>query len=228
MAILNSEFEGGSTPNKVRRMDIAKKVNMTEKAVKIWFQNKRQSLRRLKSAEREITELPPTPEPSAAVSAINTDAAPTPLVESTPIKPGLVKSHSQEFVSPAANRSSPFRSYSTSNLNMKPSLDKKHSKITLLHRMLAADDEKPKESANNNNKKLVLNLTNKKQPDFVRSAPQASNQVMTFKLAPSVKSEAARKPLGELNPNVLAAPVAKTANDSQCAQGLLSLKTGNY
>lgn len=46
LAILQREFEEGSTPNRAKRQEIAAKVSMTEKAVQIWFQNKRQALRR--------------------------------------------------------------------------------------------------------------------------------------------------------------------------------------
>ncbi|KAI5960838.1 YOX1 [Candida pseudojiufengensis] len=56
--ILNQEFEIGSTPNKLRRIEIASKVSMTEKAIQIWFQNKRQSLRKSNIIEKEICELP--------------------------------------------------------------------------------------------------------------------------------------------------------------------------
>ena len=59
--ILNQEFALGTTPNKSRRIQIAKKVSMTEKAVQIWFQNKRQSIRKQLNLEKEITVLPPTP-----------------------------------------------------------------------------------------------------------------------------------------------------------------------
>lgn len=62
LAILNQEFVLGSTPGKSRRLEISKKVNMTEKAVQIWFQNKRQSIRRLRACDKEVTELPPTPD----------------------------------------------------------------------------------------------------------------------------------------------------------------------
>lgn len=62
LAILNQEFIMGSTPGKSKRLEISKKVNMTEKAVQIWFQNKRQSIRRLRACEKEVTELPPTPD----------------------------------------------------------------------------------------------------------------------------------------------------------------------
>lgn len=46
LEILKNEFKKGSTPNKQRRILIAKLVDMTEKAVQIWFQNKRQSIRK--------------------------------------------------------------------------------------------------------------------------------------------------------------------------------------
>lgn len=237
LAILNLEFELGSTPNKMRRTDISKRVNMTEKAVKIWFQNKRQSLRRLKVTDKEITELPPTPDSSVLASAPATESAPTPIVESTPIKPTLTKSHSQEFVHRVMDQLSPIRSYSTPSLVQKQTKKEKGMKVPLLSRMLAAEDEKPKENGN-----LVLNLTNKKQPEFVRSAPAASTQVMTFKLAPSSAGNAntptfmasnssskpaTRKPLGQVDTNI-PAPAAKAAHESQCVHNLLSLKSGNF
>lgn len=46
LSILKEEFKKGMTPNKQRRISIAEKVDMSEKAVQIWFQNKRQSLRK--------------------------------------------------------------------------------------------------------------------------------------------------------------------------------------
>ncbi|ODV62447.1 uncharacterized protein ASCRUDRAFT_12484 [Ascoidea rubescens DSM 1968] len=46
--ILQQEFEVGKTPNKLRRIQIAEKVGMTEKTVQIWFQNKRQNLKKAK------------------------------------------------------------------------------------------------------------------------------------------------------------------------------------
>lgn len=244
LAILNQEFELGSTPNKVRRTEISKRVNMTEKAVKIWFQNKRQSLRRLKSTDKEITELPPTPDSSVVVSAPVTDTAPTPIVESTPIKPNLIKSHSQELVNKVMDQLSPIRSYSTPSLQKHQFKKDRPTKLPLLSRMLAAEDDKASGKENGN---LVLNLTNKKQPDFIRSAPAAaSNQMMTFKLAPSTagavntptfvaannatrtSKRSSRKPLGEIDTNTIPAPSAKMAHESQCVHNLLSLKSGNY
>lgn len=205
LLILNQEFVAGSTPNKARRVEIAHKVNMTEKAVQIWFQNKRQSLRRLKSSDKEITELPPTPN-SSTVST----TAPTPLVESTPIKPQLVKLHSQNFVaSPAIAQLSPIRSYSTSSLTQAPPVLNKlaTTKMSVYSKILAVDDKKDD---------LVLSLTNKKQPEFARQSLVASTQVMTFKLGPSKE----RRPLGAIDVNTMAQP-GKT--DTQCVQSLLLL-----
>lgn len=59
LSILQAEFEKGQTPNRTRRLDIAKRVNMTEKAIQIWFQNRRQTLRRQSNAEREIHHIEP-------------------------------------------------------------------------------------------------------------------------------------------------------------------------
>lgn len=61
LSILNREFEIGQTPNKMRRIEIAEKLSMSEKAVQIWFQNKRQSYRKQQNNEKEISELPSTP-----------------------------------------------------------------------------------------------------------------------------------------------------------------------
>lgn len=46
LSILQLEFNAGPNPNKARRQQIAQRVQMDEKAVQIWFQNKRQSVKR--------------------------------------------------------------------------------------------------------------------------------------------------------------------------------------
>ncbi|KAK9243300.1 hypothetical protein V1506DRAFT_544874 [Lipomyces tetrasporus] len=46
LQILYSEFNRCPKPPRVTRIDIAERVGMTEKAVQIWFQNRRQSSRR--------------------------------------------------------------------------------------------------------------------------------------------------------------------------------------
>ncbi|AET39182.1 uncharacterized protein Ecym_4103 [Eremothecium cymbalariae DBVPG len=58
LTILQQEFEKCRAPSKERRMQLAPRCNMTEKAVQIWFQNKRQGMRK---KEREQTDLPATP-----------------------------------------------------------------------------------------------------------------------------------------------------------------------
>lgn len=214
LSILNQEFQMGSTPSKQRRIEIAKKVSMTEKAVQIWFQNKRQLLRRLKLSDKEVTELPPTPDSSSVMLALPTDLAPTPLHESTPIKPQLSKAHSQLYVDiPAIAQLSPIRSFSTLNLVQKQR-EVPVSNPLLLKMLAAGKDRKDPD--------LVLSLTNKKQPEFARQSPAAATQVRTFKLAPPKE----RKPLGAIDTNVPAA-IGKT-NELQCVHSLLSLKGANY
>ena len=88
--ILNNEYKLGTTPNKARRLEIAAKVSMSEKAVQIWFQNKRQSLRKQSTVEKGANEVTETPKM---------------LSMSTPIKPPLAKFESQpqmRFPSPAS------------------------------------------------------------------------------------------------------------------------------
>lgn len=46
LAVLEEEFSKNLKPNKEQRERISKRVGMTEKAVQIWFQNKRQSHRK--------------------------------------------------------------------------------------------------------------------------------------------------------------------------------------
>lgn len=194
---------------------------MTEKAVQIWFQNKRQSLRRLKSTDREVTELPLTPDSSGVLSANSTESTLTPLNESTPSKPTLIKAHSQLFTEiPVMAQLSPIRSFSTSNLTQKHPLLTKETKSAFLSKMLASaeEDKKPRKES-----ELVLNLTNKKQPEFARQSPAAATQVRTFRLGPSKE----RKPLGAIEINLPASAIGKT-NELQCVHSLLSLKGADY
>lgn len=70
LAILKEEFRKGSTPNKARRKEIASKVDMTEKAVQIWFQNRRQALRKSKILKKVTVEVPKREELSSADSSL--------------------------------------------------------------------------------------------------------------------------------------------------------------
>lgn len=54
LALLEQEFARNQKPPKHIRVDIARRVDMTEKAVQVWFQNKRQSVR--KSMSKSMTE----------------------------------------------------------------------------------------------------------------------------------------------------------------------------
>lgn len=126
LAILNQEFLKGSTPGKSKRLEISKKVNMTEKAVQIWFQNKRQSIRRLRSCEKEITELPPTPDTSinssfCSDSSIDTTQIVTQL--QIPATPGSPNSHLsfKAHLSPVRPSSTPKATTKTETYDKRPS-----------------------------------------------------------------------------------------------------------
>ncbi|CDK24806.1 unnamed protein product [Kuraishia capsulata CBS 1993] len=73
LAMLKSEYEIGNTPNKARRTEIATRLGMTEKAVQIWFQNRRQSMRRKSHNDPDIVvEIPEIPAASAAAPSSST------------------------------------------------------------------------------------------------------------------------------------------------------------
>ena len=52
--ILETEFNRCFKPSKVVREDIARRVSMTEKAVQIWFQNRRQSYRKHQQRDQNL------------------------------------------------------------------------------------------------------------------------------------------------------------------------------
>lgn len=62
LSILQAEFEKCSTPSKQVRLELAKRCSMTDKAVQIWFQNKRQSMKRVKKAATGTTAAVTPPE----------------------------------------------------------------------------------------------------------------------------------------------------------------------
>lgn len=114
LAILNQEFILGSTPGKSKRLEISKKVNMTEKAVQIWFQNKRQSIRRLRACEKEVTELPPTPD-----TTINSSFDTTGDMSQELNQQNSVLLPTSPFDKETKDLLSPFRSNSTGRLIQK-------------------------------------------------------------------------------------------------------------
>lgn len=66
--ILQAEFEACSTPDKQKRIELAQRCSMSEKAVQIWFQNKRQSVKKHKRIATTVTSNPVVD----AVAPINT------------------------------------------------------------------------------------------------------------------------------------------------------------
>lgn len=258
LSILNNEFEIGQTPNKLRRIEIADKVSMTEKAVQIWFQNKRQSLRKQSNVEKEITELPST------------------IPISTPIKPTLQKAESQPFIpSPSAvartQRARSSTSLPTTHTNTITPISQRtvfSSISTPNTSYLNYDDTNT--SIDSTSPNLVLNETSKKQPVSLNSN---NSSTMTFKLMParpasvnsskisqklaneSLNSENAseeksvtkkanlqgllnsastststtkRVPLGEVDVNTNQSKPLKKQNEKECIKNLLSLRAGNW
>ncbi|RCK65579.1 Homeobox protein YOX1 [Candida viswanathii] len=231
--ILNKEFALGTTPNKSRRLEIAAKVSMTEKAVQIWFQNKRQSIRKQLNLEKEITVLPPTPVHQQAPASLPAVAAPvqpqqpqppvlthtlsTPLIiSSTPTKPLINKSLSfMESSTPLKPTPLPqprsylipvFKNMSTplpSKINTLPST------ATTSPATLPATYDESNVSIDDSMMKNTLVQTNKKQPQSLNGE---NTSTMTFKLMPSKITQKleteSRKPLGDVT-NVTLSPMQK-------------------
>ncbi|EGW30143.1 uncharacterized protein SPAPADRAFT_57590 [Spathaspora passalidarum NRRL Y-27907] len=188
LAILNQEFEVGTTPNKLRRIEIAAKVNMTEKAVQIWFQNKRQSLRKQSNHEKEVTELPPTPHHlTHAIPQFIPPSHPHPMpfsVAQTTVP--------TRFTQESIVASTPIKSIPSFPTTISPSGSEENHPAS------------PNDSIDDSMMKtnLVLNETRKKQPVNLNGGNAST---MTFKLIPSkvnvtqklMETTKERKPLGE-------------------------------
>ncbi|AQZ12546.1 YHP1 (YDR451C) and YOX1 (YML027W) [Zygosaccharomyces parabailii] len=88
--ILQAEFDICSAPDKKKRQELAERCNMSEKAVQIWFQNRRQAMKKQKNAAankaKAITAATPArPRPSLAATAAVTssEASTTDLSEAS-------------------------------------------------------------------------------------------------------------------------------------------------
>lgn len=165
---------------------------MTEKAVQIWFQNKRQSLRKHLNHEKEVAELPPTtPMYVVPQNPVIPIVASVPLISSTPIKPVMTKSHSM----------GPYQTSSPIKDNSIPLVAKRRSttqNTPVSHMYDDGDDDSINTSMdedittltpsaitpNASSTNLVLNKTRKKQPLFLNSS---ASSTMTFKLMPNSK-----------------------------------------
>ncbi|RLV92510.1 Homeobox protein YOX1 [Spathaspora sp. JA1] len=220
LSILNQEFEIGTTPNKLRRIEIAAKVSMTEKAVQIWFQNKRQSLRKQSTHEKEVTELPPTPHHHHQLGhAIHhahflppSHIHPMPFAVAPPTIP-------TRFGQDSLVSSTPIKSEPSFIASSSPASADEHS--TSHH------PTSPNESIDDSMVKqnLILNETKKKQPSNLNGGNAST---MTFKLIPSkvnvtqklIETTRERKPLGEVSLNNVLPPINKT----DAVENLLSLR----
>ncbi|KAI3404784.2 YOX1 [Candida oxycetoniae] len=218
LSILNQEFELGSTPNKLQRIKIAKKVSMTEKAVQIWFQNKRQSLRKQNNYEKEVCELPPTDvsvqsqsqsQQESSSSSSSSSSQRTSIgsfVSSTPIKPTLNKSisfndtpHQPQSLIQQQRLAPLSRSFSHSTLQFKhistPVQQDTYPSLVISNEFML--ETKPITS---NQSMHTLIETNKKQPHALNGS---STSTMTFKLMPNkitqkLRVESERRVLGDI------------------------------
>ncbi|SCV05649.1 LANO_0H12134g1_1 [Lachancea nothofagi CBS 11611] len=86
--ILQSEFEMCPTPDKQKRLELSELCSMSEKAIQIWFQNKRQSAKRQHKVVNQHTtniyagsvETTPAPRPQTLVSHTMTPLAIKPTI----------------------------------------------------------------------------------------------------------------------------------------------------
>jgi hypothetical protein len=80
LSVLESEFRKCPKPSKWVREHIAQRVGMTEKTVQIWFQNKRQSLRKnqLRLESQRVLEVPSFAPPDRRFSIYND---PQPIIQ---------------------------------------------------------------------------------------------------------------------------------------------------
>lgn len=87
LSILQQEFGFNPTPSKARRIYLAQQCNMTEKAVQIWFQNKRQSVKKKSSdyTHSNLTMLSPSTTNTSPTRCIQNliSSQETPLLIST-------------------------------------------------------------------------------------------------------------------------------------------------
>lgn len=217
LSILNSEFELGSTPNKSRRLEIASRVTMSEKAVQIWFQNKRQSLRKASSNEKEVTELPPTPPismllQSGPISPSTSMPCSASGITSHPVENSLSRSHSIPHMSFGVPIYRQFN-HSSPNIALSEATPNVPSAVNSSFDSSYDNTFHDKENLPKLNVKSILG------DESFASESKTSSQKSPIKLAP------VRKPLGDITTN---STNGKPKKESECIQNLLSLRAGTW
>lgn len=207
LAILHEQFDKGSTPNRARRIEIAKKVDMTEKAVQIWFQNRRQTIRRQSTAEREVHHIEPI------YSNHNTPVYSTPLhraiISETPIRqqPIVFSVHGnqrdQNFINNFSSEQpqtqtprSPQRDLQTSSPNRSTEL-----KNTLFQPILATPARTPKSTQTRSptsRSTLTFKLT--KSPASSKELKLISTSPTQVSMTPVIPKHR-QKPIMKVNPS---------------------------
>lgn len=205
LSILQAEFCKGQTPNRARRVEIANRVNMTEKAVQIWFQNRRQTLRRQSNTQREVHHLElPQHHQQAQFTQHMTHASSPP------------------------QSSSPIANTSVCTPSRPPRLTEK-SPSTQTFRLVkqttnSPDSLKPVITSFKTRQKPVMRVNSQPAMDMFSSSPvnkeNSSPQSSPRKNDPQ-SSPSKRKPLGELSYNEDMKPKTR---DDDAVLNLLSLK----
>lgn len=203
LAILNAEYQVGSTPNKLRRLDIALKVNMDEKAVQVWFQNKRQHMRKQANQDREVTELP--------------------MVTSTPSKPLSMRMLGDSIPS------LPKRTASSSALpSPRPHIT--HGNLLgpltgLLPRQALCPDLF---NRSENRDEFILNEIKRHSPKHDESPPASHKRFKLMKSVSAASSSAVNSSAQSANSERVPLGEISTNKRHDIAQNLLSLKSGNW
>lgn len=212
LAILQAEFTIGSTPNRARREIIAKKVNMTEKAVQIWFQNRRQTLRRQSSTEKEVHHIEPVysaPPPQAQapvavpMSVPQIMPYPQPIMFAAPFPQVL----SHPIMSIPHSSSSPVRHHSSPSSAQEPSSSPNTSTISNI--LNNTPSRPPKGST------MTFRLTNKDESTPGKTmTPLTSSSRQRQKPTMKVNSQPTSSPIGKENVSPQSSPVKRQGSQT--------------
>ncbi|PRT53031.1 Homeobox protein YOX1 [Wickerhamiella sorbophila] len=224
LSVLEAEFRANNRPARQDRERIAGRVGMTEKAVQIWFQNKRQQCRRQKSdpARRSSSTSNTSSSMSSGESSFDSSMG-TPATRSNTIP-------NAPELSPISRTISIFGSHPTENSSPLPSPPSSHS-------TLAGPTQLPQFLA----KQAPATLNSIQEHADPR--PALAKRANTVRLAMSADGKAevvVRAPLRPLNTNnmtpvsnrratrfvSLPSPRELLERDAEAAQCLLFLKSG--
>lgn len=236
LSVLNEEFKRGQTPNKARRIEIAEKVMMTEKAVQIWFQNKRQAMRKQLVTEREVTELPiapPVHDMSTPIKMLHKSSlqifalsSPSLIQEVKVSASSIAKASNAKFAAKEEVTKSGLVLSETKK--KQPDFLNANSMSTMTFRLAPAKTKSTSPLSDiscNTLNKFSQKLASVAQTDDtdVENDSITEGNLVEFKEQISDR----RVPLGVINTNTGRGKLSKE-NEKNCIQNLLSLRSGNW